>query len=224
MTEKESVIAVEPPTEPINVAIKDHQGSVQDWRYRPFLTEFHLWAKRFDVEFKLNLPLPAIAVDKLGKKSLGFFRYGRNGLGLKHEITISYTHVQSEEFWQVLGTLLHELLHLWQQIHGEPSNSNYHNKQYRDKALSLGLVVDTWGHQRYVPEDSLFLDVLKKYCIEVSQIPPLEKQKIQLLGRLNTSKLKLWQCQCPVPVKVRVARADFRARCLNCGSLFRQTD
>lgn len=222
MIERPNTLAVEPPTEPINIALKDHQHTLQDWRYSKFLSNFHIWAKRFNVEFKLNLPLPAIAIEKLGRRSLGFFRYGRNGLGVKSEITIDSIHAQSQDFWQVLGTLLHELLHLWQQVHGSPSNSNYHNKQYRDKALSLGLVVDRWGHTQYAPENSLFLNVLTKYGVKVPEIPPLDEQRISV-GRLNSSKLKLWECQCPVPVKVRVARANFRAICLHCGALFRRT-
>jgi hypothetical protein len=223
MTEKQNIVTVGPPTEPINIAIKEHQGLVEDWKHRSLLKELHIWTERFDVEFKLKLPLPVIVVDKLSRRTLGFFRFGRNGLGLKHEITINSTHAQSKEFWQVLGTLLHECLHLWQQTHGDPSNSNYHNKQYREKALSLGLVVDRWGHTQYAPENSSFLNVLAKYGVEVPQIPPLNEQRI-LVGRLNSSKLKLWQCQCPVPVKVRVARAAFRAMCLDCDGLFRRKE
>lgn len=219
MAEVQNILT--PPTESINVAIKNHQSSVQDWRYSMFLADFHEWAKRFDFEFKLNLPLPAIAMDRLGGRRLGFFRFGRNGLGLKHEITIDQNHARSKAYWQVLGTLLHELLHLWQQAHGEPSNSNYHNKQYQEKALSLGLVVDRWGHTRYTPQNSPFLNVLTKYGVKAPEIPALDEQQM-LVGRLNSSKLKLWQCTCPV--RVRVARDAFRAKCLVCSSLFRRTE
>lgn len=38
----------------------------------------------------------------------------------------------------------------------------------------------------------------------------------------GTGRLRLWLCQCPRPYRVRVASDDFRARCLNCGALFKR--
>lgn len=222
MNEAQDIMRSE--TEPINVALKSHQASAKDWRYRGLLAEIHTWAERFTVGFKLNIPFPAIVVDRLRGRCLGHFRSGRNAWGLKDEVAIDRVHATSDDFWQALGTLLHELIHLWQQKHGDPpsnNNFNYHNREYRDKALELGLVVDRWGHTRYAPENSPFLALLTEYGVEVPVLPPPEQQHITI-GRLNSSKLKLWQCRCPV--RVRVARADFRARCLVCGQIFERKD
>ena len=39
----------------------------------------------------------------------------------------------------VLGTLLHEMVHHWQQHNGEPGKKGYHNQQWAEKMLDVGL-------------------------------------------------------------------------------------
>jgi hypothetical protein len=113
-----------------------------------------------------------------------------------------------------LGTLLHELLHAWQQAHGKPGKRNYHNKQFRDKAREFGLIVQSNGVTEYA-RDSRLEDLLRKYGIHV---PDLPEPVLPLKGE---SKLKLWFCGC---TKVRVAVPHFRAQCLICGNLFVRVD
>jgi predicted SprT family Zn-dependent metalloprotease len=40
---------------------------------------------------------------------------------------------------EILSTLVHEMCHLWQQTHGKPSRSAYHNKQWATEMLRVGL-------------------------------------------------------------------------------------
>jgi hypothetical protein len=210
--------------EPINLALRDHQKTAEDWRFRALVTELHTWSERFRLKFKLNTPIPAIRIERLGGRRLGHFRCGRNGWGLNYEIAIDRDHSTSDPFWQAVGTLLHELLHLWQEVHGaNPSRCsfNYHNKEFRDKAAALGLIVDHRGYTCYATQNSPFLDLLKEYDVNVPPLPPLEEQRTRL-ERLGSSKLKLWECGCPV--RVRVAVPNFRARCLVCGCLFAKKD
>ena len=206
--------------EPINLALREHQKSAEDWRLRALLAELHTWAERFCLRFKLQTPVPAVMIERLRGRVLGHFRPSRNALGLNFEIAIDERRAASDPFGPALGTLLHELLHLWQEVHGahpSRSSSNYHNKEFREKAAALGLIVDCRGHTSYAGENSPFLDLLKAYGVNVPPLPPLENQNTRL-GRLGSSKLKLWQCACPV--RVRVAVPNFRARCLVCGCLF----
>jgi hypothetical protein len=210
--------------EPINLALREHQKSAQDWRYQTLLAELHTWAERFCFGFRLETPVPAVMAECLRGRVLGHFRPCRNALGLNFEIAIDECHATTEQFWKPLGTLLHELLHLWQHVHGTPPKSfafNYHNTQYREKASTLGLIVDRWGHTCYVPEKSPFFDLLNEYGVTPPTLPPVEKQLPQI-GRLGSSKLKLWECGCPV--RVRVAVPNFRARCLVCSCLFVKKD
>jgi hypothetical protein len=143
-------------TEAINLALKGHQTAALDWNLRALLSDLHIWAERFAVEFKLDIPTPALAVARL-RSYFGHFRPGRNDWGLKHEVAIDRTHALHSEYWQVLGTLLHELLHVWQDVFGSPpsrTSKNYHNRELRARAALLGLVIDRYGHTAYEPENS----------------------------------------------------------------------
>ncbi len=61
-------------------------------------------------------------------------RHGHNGFSLLGEIAINSPHLATQDSWQVLETLFHELLHAWQQGHGRPGKRNYHNHELRGKA------------------------------------------------------------------------------------------
>lgn len=39
----------------------------------------------------------------------------------------------------ILGTLVHEMVHLWQHHHGQPGRGRYHNRQWADKMKEVGL-------------------------------------------------------------------------------------
>ncbi len=194
-----------------------HQ-TTEEWDFDDVATDLHRWKERFDLEFKLNVPQIAIAIDRLSFWRLGQFRYGHNGFGLRGEITISTHHVvaniRPHDWWNVLGTLLHEQLHAWQQEQGKPGAGNYHNVEFRNKAISLGLIVDQRGHTQYAPV-SPFVSLLQRYGVTV---PKLELPKPPANKAAAASKLRLWMCRCPV--RLRVAIPKLQARCLNCGQLF----
>lgn len=46
---------------------------------------------------------------------------------------------------EVLSTLAHEMVHLWQFHCGKPSRSGYHNRQWADKMIEIGLQPTTDG-------------------------------------------------------------------------------
>ncbi len=219
----EGVVGFKPKTdllaEPINDQLKKHQIIV-DWDKHELIKELHTWVERFTLEFKLKINGPAIKIDRLTRRCYGHYRPGRNGFGLCNEVAINERHIGIREYWQTLGTLLHELLHAEQSQSGKPGKNNYHNKAFRKKAESLGLIVDQWGRTQYSPKPSLFLDILAKYGVVVATDIPIP---IVLAPKPGNSKLKLWICECkPKPVHVRVAIKDFKAKCLECGKNFRQ--
>ena len=208
--------------EKINLSLKVHQVAAKDWHMNDVIQNLHLWAERFIFEFKLKTSnAPAIMIDYLGRTRLGHFRPGRNGFGLRNEIAINTSHInasiRTNEFWEVLGTLLHELLHVEQHESGNPGKSNYHNKEFKDRAEEFGLIVDSWGHMQYSPAPSAYFDLLKKHGVSVPQI----KEPVQATKMVGNSKLKPWICRCIPPVHVRVAIKDFQAVCLKCDSMFR---
>lgn len=208
-------------TEVINENLKQHQASA-DWDKKMLLQDLHRWAERFVFEFKLEINTPAIKVDYLSHSTYGHYRSGRNGFGLRDEIAIDQCRVENDEYWEVLGTLLHEMLHAEQELVGRPGKRNYHNKAFQKRALEFGLIVDSRGYTQYTPAPSPFFNVLQKYGAQSpSEIP---ESTIEI-PTPSKSKLKLWMCECqPRPVRVRVAIRDFQAKCLKCGAEFKLSE
>src|SRR5438874_287401 len=60
--------------EPINGELKDHALSIGDWRHREAVMTLHNWAARFNEEFRLDLEIPAIAVNNLQVRVFGQYR------------------------------------------------------------------------------------------------------------------------------------------------------
>jgi hypothetical protein len=198
-------------------AFGEYQASNDSWDLCEFVAWLQTWARRFNEEFELGITAVSLCVDWLGAHRLGHFRRGHNGFGLSSEIAINRKYLSSREPWQILGTLLHELLHAWQEDYGKAGKNNYHNKQFREKARSLGLIINARGYTQYEP-DSPFFAVLQRHGVETPKVPPP-----QYVVR-GSSKLKKWACQCQPPINVRVAVAHFYARCLWCGELYRHVD
>jgi predicted SprT family Zn-dependent metalloprotease len=212
-------------TEPINEQLREHQSSSDDWDRHSLLKELHLWTKRFILEFKLKTGVPAIMVDHLHRNCYGSYRHGRNGFGLRNEIAINQSYLDERKFWEVLGTLLHELLHAEQEQSGKPGKYNYHNKAFRERAKYFGLIVNQTGLTEYTPPPSPFWSILAQYGIELPDTPLTLIVAPPPTDKPGKSKLKLWICKCtPKPVRVRVAIKDFQARCLKCGEQFEQAD
>ena len=197
--------------QPVYRVLAEHQCA-EPWELQDVLCKLLPWADTFNGEFKLEVPNVSLCVDWLSRNRYGHFRPGHNGFGLRNEIAINRRSLGEREFWQVLGTLLHELLHAHQEAHGRPGKGNYHNVAFRKKAQEYGLIVDARGYTQYAPE-SLFLDLLAKHWVQVPSIP---SPVVKLRG---SSKLKKWTCGC---TNVRVAVAEFHAKCLKCGNLFVQ--
>lgn len=189
-----------------------HQQT-ESWSWRDVMAVLQTFADHFNVEFKLDIPEVSLCLDRLDCHRYGHFRYGHNGFGLKGEIAINSRYLEGNRpFWEVLGTLLHELLHAWQQAHGTPGKGNHHNAEFRAKAQELGLLVDKRGVTGYA-ERSPFKDLLMTFGIET----PSNASWPAVSPVRGQSKLKKWSCGC---TNVRVAIADFQAQCLKCGQAF----
>ncbi len=204
--------------EPINDALRRHASDIEDWRFAQTITWLHLWSNRFISEFGLEIETPAIRIDRIRKRALGTYRYGRNGFGLRHEITFNVHHIARPPA-EILETLLHELLHQWQDMHGKPGKGNYHNREFIRKAFYFGLKIDQRGRSLGVVPGSLFMQLLERYDIDTTVLPlpqefPIPQRK---QGR---SKLHKWSCGC---TNVRVA-TRLNAQCLSCGRRFHQAE
>jgi hypothetical protein len=202
-------------------ALADHQLAENSWRYGPVIQELHRWRVLFEDEFRLGLPEVAFCVGFTRLRCHGYFRPGHNWYGFTREILLNERHVlqciEENEFWQVIGTELHELLHAWQDEHGTAGRNNYHNAQFRDKARRLGLVVDSRGCTDFDPEGP-FCQLIQKYGVADLAMP--EGVRPYVAG----SKLHKWVCGCHPQYGVRVAIEDFDAWCGRCGEKFFRPD
>ena len=204
--------------EPLYHALAAHQVSQEDWEFHEILVKLQCWKDIFPRELQFPVPPVALCIGATRSNCYGYFRPGHNDFGFRREIKINRSpllgRIQSGEFWRALGTLLHELLHAWQDTFGTPPKSNYHNKEFQTKAAQYGLIVDSRGVTDYAP-DTPFFRVLEKYGVEVPKLPT------PWLRPAGRSKLKKWSCGC---TNVRVAVAHFRALCLACGNEFKRMD
>jgi predicted SprT family Zn-dependent metalloprotease len=68
----------------------------------------------------------------------------KEGDKLIHEIVINPENIAiSDMEWH--QTLVHEMVHLWQEAFGKPSRACYHNKEWAAKMESIGLMPSTTG-------------------------------------------------------------------------------
>jgi hypothetical protein len=201
-------------TQTIYAALAKHQRD-EGWDGREMIAGLQAWAARFIVEFKLDIAEIALCIDRLPTTRYGHFRRGHNGFGLRGEIAINARYLSGQrQVWEVLGTLLHELLHAWQEEHGTPGKRNHHNAEFQAKAWELGLNVDRRGVTGYAANSS-FKELLRQCGVSVPDhevVAPKERPR-------GDSKMKKWSCGCTT---ARVAVADFRAVCLKCGNAFKR--
>ncbi len=204
--------------DPINIAIRENEKSVTDWVLSDFAKTLYQWTDIFNIEFFKDqpVPVPALSFEKTKVKTLGHYVPGRNSIGVRETICINLVHLD-RPVWDILATLLHEMCHSWQASYGKPSNSWFHNKEFRQKMLEMGIVVNGKGCHLGIQDPFVF--ILKKHGVKVNgkkspdgfiKIPPKPKPK-------GKSKLKKWTCGCQA---VRVGKATFEATCDICGNKF----
>lgn len=69
---------------------------------------------------------------------------GRQEKKVVHEISINPDFMNREDRdWH--STLVHEMCHLWQEDFGRPSRGGYHNSQWADKMIQVGLMPSDTG-------------------------------------------------------------------------------
>lgn len=62
-----------------------------------------------------------------------------------HEIAINPSHMGQSRVIDVLQTLAHEMVHCWQYCFGSPGRRCYHNKEWAQKMIAIGLQPSSTG-------------------------------------------------------------------------------
>jgi predicted SprT family Zn-dependent metalloprotease len=65
--------------------------------------------------------------------------------GVAHELALNPDHVHARPIAETLSTLVHEMVHLQQEICGEPGRRGYHNREWADLMEKVGLITSTTG-------------------------------------------------------------------------------
>jgi len=112
---------------------------------------------------------------------------------------------------QVLGTLLHEL------IHASVGCEHGHGAVFSQAARKVGLAGPPTAT---VVGDALF-PVLQQYLVQAGHYPHAAIQ-VKSAAKKPGSRLRLYECGCEPVVKVRVASDAFDATCNVCGEIFAQ--
>lgn len=76
------------------------------------------------------------------KKTYGYFlskRFSDEAGSPSDEIALNPSFFLTRSVEEVLSTLAHEMTHLWQSHLGNPGRGRYHNREWADKMLSIGL-------------------------------------------------------------------------------------
>lgn len=120
--------------------------------------------------FANKLPHALITLQH-GKKYYGYywpekFIERANDAKSVGEIALNPDLFESRTDKEILSTLVHEQVHVWQQMYGEPGRKGYHNKQWGDKMKELGLYPSSTGKEdgketgskmsHYIIKDSAF--------------------------------------------------------------------
>ena len=66
---------------------------------------------------------------------------------LTDEIALNPAHFANRTTDEVLSTLVHEMVHLWQHHFGTPSRTGYHNKEWAKKMTDVGLIPSNTGQE-----------------------------------------------------------------------------
>jgi hypothetical protein len=188
------------------------------FRFDELVRELCWWVDFFNVAFLKSqaIPKPLISIERINIRSFGDHTVLKHKTRVRVIIRINSAHL-SEALWHAILTLLHEVCHCWQVLYGRPSNSWFHNKQYRGKMSEFGILCTENGRHSRIGDPFVFF--LKKHGIVFRRpvnasgtikIPFIPKSE----GR---SKLKKWTCGC---TNIRVAVKDFEAMCLKCGNTF----
>jgi SprT-like family len=163
-------------------------------------------------------------------KSYGFFAPNRWGVleskEMVHEISLNPDHLTRDPK-AVISTLVHEMVHLWQQDFGKPS-AGYHNKEWAQKMKVVGLYPSSTGAEggketgkncsHYIIEgglyDVLYNEMPKDYLYPLVA-SPFEKAAQAKKASKNKTKYACPSCQTNI-----WGKPNLKVTCSDCDELF----
>jgi hypothetical protein len=92
-----------------------------------------------------------ITIQRKDKRCMGYFSpkrfayVGGSDDYVTDVIAMNSEHFRTRSVIEALSTLVHEMVHCWQQHHGKPSRAGYHNKEWAAKMKEIGLQPSNTG-------------------------------------------------------------------------------
>ncbi|TCU21822.1 SprT-like family protein [Rhizobium azibense] len=96
-----------------------------------------------------TLPRPLITLQRR-RHTYGYFagaRFRNEDGRVADEIALNPATFAGRTVEDILSTLAHEMVHLWQHHEGEPGRGRYHNRQWADKMKEIGLQPTDTGEE-----------------------------------------------------------------------------
>jgi predicted SprT family Zn-dependent metalloprotease len=91
---------------------------------------------------------PVVFTLQRGKQTMGYFspaRWRHVGGEQVGEIALNPAYFASRPLVQLFQTIVHEQCHVWQHSFGEPSRMGYHNNEWAEKMMEIGLMPSSTG-------------------------------------------------------------------------------
>lgn len=117
--------------------------------------------------FSETLPPCLITLNRL-KRTKGYFspqRFVRHDGQITHEIAMNPAYFACRSLKETLSTLVHEQVHLWQEVWGKPSRRGFHNGEWAARMESVGLMPSSTGE----PGGKRIGEKITHYIIEGGQ-------------------------------------------------------
>jgi predicted SprT family Zn-dependent metalloprotease len=165
------------------------------------------------------------------RRSRGFFaarRFAhRRGIGIVDEIALNPAAMQDRSDEQIASTVVHEMVHHWQEHFVKPGRGRYHNKQWAAKMEEIGLIPSHTGApggkrtgqavSHYIQDGGLFQKQRKRLAERGFSF---DYQDRITNGPETVRKLKV-RYACPICSIHVWGKPALRIACVNCGELMR---
>ena len=111
----------------------------------------------------------------------------------------------------VLATLVHEMTHVWQHHFGKPSRMGYHNREWANKMMSIGLCPSDTGQ----PGGKRTGQRMSHYVIEAGRF---EQTSRELLRQISLTSWHRWSDEIgPDDSPIKKVPSRLKYSCIGCG-------
>lgn len=118
-----------------------------------------------------------------------------------HELALNPTYFAAYRIVELFQTLVHEQCHMWQQEHGKPSRSGYHNREWANKMESIGLMPSHTGEpggrrtgqcmSDYALPDGRFLAAARAFTDQGIKLKWMDRFRVVDKTRSDTALVQL---------------------------------